>query len=124
MSDIQCGNVYEWKQNEMSLQIPLDKETLVKNLANIGAWFSSDLTVQYYMLLNKELADYSIFNFLSHNFYKGVQELEEVLDRCGFVQAIDYNHEHNYFEIWVKNRDTNNSHMYILFPCDDFILEI
>lgn len=120
----ECGTVYEWNKQEMSLQPPLPRDVLTKELANIGAWFSSDLTVKYYMLLNRELADYTVFNFLSHNYYKGVEELIEVLDRCGWAQAIEYNHEHDYFEIWVKNKCTLKTHLYLLFPCDDFIIEV
>lgn len=124
MSEIACGTVYELLQEEMNLLSPLTTKELRKDLANIGAWFSVDMNEQYYMLLNKELSDYTVFNFLSMNYSKGLQELVEVLDSRGPILQIDYNHDNKYFEIWVKYAGDDRAHMYILFPCPDFVIEI
>lgn len=124
MSEIACGTVYELLQEEKTLMSPLTAKQLRKDLANIGAWFSIDMHEQYYMLLNKELSDYTVFNFLGMNYNKGVQELTEVLESRGPILQIDYNHTNKYFEIWVKYIEDNRPHMYILFPCPDFVIEI
>lgn len=124
MSEIPCGNLYTMAQEEMKKVLPMNNYDLQRDLANIGAWFSIDMQEQYYMLLNRELSDYTVFNFLGMNYSKGVEELLEVLDGRGPVLQIDYNHDNKYFEIWVKYLMDNTPHMYILFPCSDFIIEI
>lgn len=124
MGNVECGTIYGWNQQEMNLQTPLDTQTVTKTLVNVGAWFSSNMKVHYYMLLNREFNDYTIFNFLSQNFYKGVQELQETLENRGLILAVEYNHTNDYYEIWLKSNQDGLSHMYLLFPCDDFIIEI
>lgn len=124
MSEIPCGNLYTMAQEEMKKVLPMNNYDLQRDLANIGAWFSIDMQEQYYMLLNRELSDYTVFNFLGMNYSKGIEELLEVLDGRGPVLQIDYNHDNKYFEIWVKYLMDNTPHMYVLFPCSDFIIEI
>lgn len=124
MTEIPCGTLYTMAQEEMKKVLPMNNYDLQRDLANIGAWFSTDMQEQYYMLLNRELSDYTVFNFLGMNYSKGIEELLEVLDGRGPVLQIDYNHDNKYFEIWVKYLMDNTPHMYILFPCSDFIIEI
>lgn len=125
MNKITCGTVYEMLQEEMSATaLPLSAKQLGLDLANIGAWFSVYVDNKYYMLLNKELSDYTIFNFLGMNYAKGIQELKEVLDSRGDILQIDYNHDNKYYEIWVRYFEDQRAHMYILFPCPEFVIEI
>lgn len=124
MSEVACGTLYNWLQEDMKHVEPLTAKQLRLDLANIGAWFSVDMYGKYYMLLNKELSDYTVFNFLDMNYSKGVQELKEVLQGRGPILQIDYNKDNKYFEIWVKYWEDNLPHMYILFPCPDFVIEI
>lgn len=116
--------IYAMNQMVMDTVTPMTQRAKDKEFANIGAWFSSDLNEKYYMLLNGDLRDYTIFNFITMDFNKGVQELIEVVESRGIVLSIDYNHDHEYFEIWVRHRQDDKSYVYLLFPCSDFIVEV
>lgn len=119
------ATVYEFLQQEKNSRELMPKDAYHETMTNVGAWFSSDMKHKYYMLLNNELHDYTVLNFIQYNFNQGVEELEKVLKRCGPVIDIEYNHEQHYFEFWVRsNYDEGYPHMYILFPCDDFIVEV
>jgi hypothetical protein len=122
MSEGVLGTVYELCKTQMETLEPLDEATQKSELVNIGGWFSSNLCSRYYMLLNNELHDYTIFNFTNFNFTTGVKELSEVLQSRGDIISIDFNHDNNYFEIWMKNN--GQLFMYLLFPCDDFVIDI
>lgn len=122
MEQIEVGTVYEWVKKEKEASQPMSDNKINELLSNIGAWFSVDLNNQYYMLLSNENRDYTVFNFLTDNYYKAVQELKEVLSTRGNIHSIDYNHAEKYYEIWMKKDDELS--IYLLFPCNDFIIEI
>ena len=122
MAEVGLGSQYELCQLEVLKSGPMPQDELNKELTNIGAWFSSNMGTHYYMLLNNELHDYTIFNFMNYNFAQGVKELREVLDSRGVIYKIEFNHENNYFELWVVNGE--EAHMYLLFPCGDFVIDI
>jgi hypothetical protein len=122
MAEIGVGNMYDMCKIETLQKQPMNPEDYRKELVNVGSWFSSNLGTQYYMLLNNELHDYTVFNFINYNFAKAVDELEEVLNSRGAVYGIDFNHDNNYFEFWIVSGD--EAHMYILFPCNEFVIDI
>lgn len=123
MTDLEGGTTYEWAQETLKNVEPLNERDLQNNLSNIGAWFSSDMHEQYYMVLNRELSDYTVLNFLSMNYNQGVQEIKEIFDCRGPILRVDYNHENHYFEVWIRYHD-DMPHMYVIFPCPDFVIEI
>lgn len=124
MADIECGTVYDLARAQLQDAAPLDEYEIRNLFSNIAAWFSVDITDQYYMLLCRELADYTVFNFLSMNYDKGKSELLEVIQSRGSVIRVDYNHEQKYFEIWVRYNKDHEPHMYAFFPCNDFVIEV
>lgn len=124
MSEVGCGTTYEWAQNDMRNKEPMAKHELRDNMANIGAWFSSNWESKYYMLLNRELSDYTIFNFKTKNYNKAVEDLYDLFAVRGPILDIDYNHDYHYFEIWTHYQGDDTPHMYILFQCPDFVIEV
>lgn len=94
------------------------------HFANIGAWFSTDMDSDYYMILNKELSDYTILHFNNMNYDKGIQEVKEVLAERGNVIWIEYDHDYRYFKVWLRHNSDNYPHMYAILPCEDFVIEI
>lgn len=123
MENVELGTVYDWAKMDKQAMPPSSEKAIAKQMVNIGSWFSSNLKAKYYMLLSNERRDYTVLNFLGHNYDLALQELQELFDYRGTVHSIDYNHEHNYYEIWIKDA-SDAMVVYLLFPCDDFIVEI
>lgn len=124
MAKIDVGTVYDWARAEMnaSQKKPMIKTVRRAAFINIGEWLSATMNTKYYMLLNNERRDYTIFNFINFNYTQGVQELEEVIDSRGELINIEYNHELGYYEIWIKIEDVY--YVYLFFECDDFVIEV
>ena len=101
----------------------MDNKTFHDYVMNMSLWFSQPHR-SYFMFLNNELHDYTIFNFIEPNYAEGMEELKKLILSRGVPVAIDYNHEHDYYEVWVRDVQKKSAHMYILFVCDDFMIEI
>lgn len=86
-------------------------------------WFNMRLD-GYAMLLSNERHDYTVF----HLYQKAnpnppavaAAECIGCLTDRGTILAIDKNEQDNY-EIWVKI--DGEPYFYLLFPCDDFVIE-
>lgn len=122
MAEVTMGTLYEMNQQLVRQLNPLPEEKLAKSLSSVGAWFSSNLKERYYMLLNKELSDQTVFHFNSENYTKAVQELREVLEERGKIMSIDYIHSEDAYEIWLKSDD--DVRMYMLFGYSWGVIEI
>ena len=90
---------------------------------NMSLWFSQPHR-SYFMFLNNEERDYTIFNFIEPDYHEGFEELKKLILSRGKPLAIEYNHDKDYYEVWLKDLHTGEAHMYILFVCDPFIIEI
>ena len=42
----------------------------------------------------------------------------------GDVVGIEYNHERDYWEIWIKNREGTDTNMFVLFDCSGLVVDI
>lgn len=114
-------NMYGINKQIMSQVNPLEKDLLQQEIGNVSAWFGSKIENKYFMLLCNERKDYTIFNTEQHNYAYAASELLACLEERGNVLSIDYDHEFHYYEIWV--RDDTDTYMYLLFPCNDFVIE-
>lgn len=121
MGNINLGTLYDLNKQIMIQQNSLSAEDYRHSLTNICGWLSSNNN-KYYMLLNRERADYTVFNMLDFNYNKILNELREVLDYRGTILAIDYVHGEDYYDIWIKI--DNEAFLYKFFQCDDFVIEI
>ena len=121
MSDISMTQ-YEMYKNLYSKVDPLDEERLAGRLNTIGNWFGAKLPNTYFMLLCRERNDYTIFKILRHNYYRTCQELQEVLENRGEVVDIEYVHGSDCYQCWIRKDGIVS--MYMLFPCDDFVIEV
>lgn len=124
MSDynISMGTLYEMNQQIMSQLAPMNDKMVDIELANVGVWFGSQRDFRYFMLLDKYRADYTVFNIESSNYHKATCELKALLQERGNILSVEYNHNAEYYEIWVDIDGTAN--MFVLFPCNDFIITI
>jgi hypothetical protein len=99
---------------------PQDKATMDYNWNVIGDWFGKDKT-RWFMIMCKERSDFTLLHILNNNFFKGVQELQEILGSRGKIWAIQYQHGEDTFEIWVKIKD--EMFMFMLFGADWMVVE-
>lgn len=119
---INMGTLYQ-TNCDIYKQLPqMTKEAFETQTLNVAAWFSSRTERKYFMFLCRELNDYTIFEFIDPNYDKAKEELRDLITSRGLPILIDYNHQQDSYEIWIKRN--NEVHMYMLFPCDDFIIPI
>lgn len=121
MANIEVSQ-YDIYKNLYANMDPLDDSKLSSRLNTIGNWFGAKLPNTYFMLLCRERNDYTIFKLKSPNYYQACQELKETLQSRGDIIDIEYIHGDDCYQCWVKN--TGAVSMYMLFPCDDFVIEI
>lgn len=105
-------------------QMPaMDEEKLKKKMISIGGWFSTNPNCKYFMCMCKEISWYTLFYLKSSNYTKAVEELEKTLHIRGEIVDINYIHEQNAYECWIKNRQ-GEIEMYYLFEYDWGVVEI
>ena len=121
MNDLSL-NEYAFNQSMMEQMPPIDEDTLRQNLGTLSAWFGSNIDFRYFMMLNNDLHDYTVFDVGSKNYYNASVELYECLKYRGEVVAIDFNHDYDYYEVWIRHRTEEKICLYIIFPCNDFII--
>ena len=95
---VTVGSLYEMNQQVFKQMKPPSQRVIDADLANIGAWFSSQHEAKYYMLLCKERSDYTIIHFNNYNFNKAVDELKEILEERGDIMGFDYVHGDDIYE--------------------------
>lgn len=122
---ITAGSLYDMnKQLFKKIKAPSEESVSIE-LANIGAWFSSNLNTKYYMLLCKERSDYTLFHLEDFNYDKATQELREVLEERGEIMGFDFVHGENAYQCWVREReDDHNVFMFMLFDADWMVIDI
>lgn len=121
-STVNMGTLYEFNQSIMAQMPPMDPDMVDIELANVGVWFGSQRSFHYFMLLNNDRHDYTVFNMLGPNYHLAKEELKGLLEERGRILYIEYNHDRDDYEIWVSIEGV--PYMYILFPCNDFVIEI
>lgn len=126
------GNLYEFNKiayNKVTA-IPADKAE--EKFKEIETWFgatygtlneSSGTETHYQMLLCRELSDYTVFAQLSSNAEAATLDLQDVVSGRGALLDVVYNSDVNAYEIWIRAKQDNDVHMYMLFRCDDFVIE-
>ena len=122
MAEIALGNLYELNQQAMSKLEPLNKEEINKQKRIIEGMFFEGSS-RYFMMLNKERADYTVFevpNITYANEMAG--ECIDCLKNRGKILSIERETpEISAIEIWIRGMDKVN-YMYMLFPCDAMII--
>lgn len=123
MTDVEMGTLYEANQEAYKNLTPPDEKELDTQLASVGAWFSSKYKDTYFMLLCRELYDFTVFKLEGSEYFEAVQELKEVLESRGTILEVVYSHDFHFYECWIKDK-TGEVFMYAFFPCDDFVIEV
>ena len=122
---ITVGSLYEMNKQLFKQIKPPSEQIVNLELANIGAWFSTNINTKYYMLLCKERSDYTLFHLDDFNYNKAIQELKEVLEERGDIMGFDFVHGENAYQCWVRERDDEHQvYMFMLFDADWMVVEI
>ena len=118
------GSVYDLNRSLYKNVPPMAADSAQEFFNNVGMWFSSKPGNVYFMFLCRELNDYTIFHFGTTNFAQGQTELEDLVKSRGELKDIEYNHDTDSYDFWVTSVFDEEVHMYKLFMCQDFIIEI
>ena len=119
---IEVGTLYELNQQILN-QLPAQpQEHLQRQFGYIKNWII-DNQCQYYMLLCREKADYTLFNVKSLKAETIIiQELQECIKNRGTLMSISKALV-DAWEIWIKDFD-GNVNVYMLFECGPMVIEI
>lgn len=123
MADISAGTLYEINQSIMSTQTKMTKKEWDTATKVIKAYFRNNAEQKYFMLLCKEIADYTIF-VLSASLSSEIacNELKELITERGEILSIEEN-DNSAIEIWIKRNDDNTPHAYYLFQYGRAVIE-
>lgn len=119
---VSMGTLYQTNCDIYKQLPPMPAEEFSRKTLNIGGWFSSRTKRKYFMFLCRELNDYTVFEFIDPNYNAATNEIRDLITSRGLPVLIDYNHEQDAYEVWIKRK--GEVHMYMLFPCDDFMIRI
>lgn len=123
MAEVSMGNVYELNQSAISNFPPLNESDIRKNLRKLEKYFANSNT-QYYMLLCRELYDYTIYTIdrKHYNKQKAASEVMLTLQERGQIVEIDQTDDKVAYEFWVIYNEDNKAHVYYLFPYDKAVI--
>ena len=123
MSEIMMGTLYDINKAAIINMPSLTNSELKKNLKKIKQFFL-DKTDKYFMLLNRETYNFTLFNLGNKNeiaMKQTMDDFKECLDNRGRIVSIETDSAGNY-EIWIVD-DFNEALVYYLFPYDLGVIE-
>lgn len=123
MSDITMGTLYDMNKAAIVGMPSLTSAEFKKNLKQIKQFFL-EKTDKYFMLLNRETYNFTLFNLGNKNeiaMKQTINDLKECLDNRGCVVSIEPDSAGNY-EIWIVDEE-NGALVYYLFPYDLGVIE-
>lgn len=122
MAEVSMGTVYDMNKTASEKEELLNKPALGTRLKRIEK-FIKETNNTYFMLLNKETANYTLFNIQNKdrvNF--AISELKECLINRGDIVSIDLTEDKDAYEIWLRNEDGDIA--YFFFPYDLGVIEV
>lgn len=122
MSEVMMGTLYDMNKAAIVNMSSLTNKELNKNLKKIKQFFL-EKSDKYFMLLNRETYNFTLFNLGNKNdiaMKQTIDDLEECLNNRGRIVSIEPDSAGNY-EIWIVN--DNEALVYYLFPYDLGVIE-
>lgn len=123
MADISMGTLYDMNKAAIMSMPSLTGSEFKKNLKKIKQFFL-EKTDKYFMLLNRETYNFTLFNLGNKNeiaMKQTIDDLKECLNNRGRVVSIESDSMDSY-EIWIVDED-NEALVYYLFPYDLGVIE-
>lgn len=133
MAEISLGTLYDFNKAAMKNEKPLDPILFNKKITAIVKDIRTSKEGEsqarfYWMLLNNERKDYTIFHINEPNTYYSYtvkqleEDLKETLQNRGQVLSIDKLEDGNY-EIWIRDLVTEDNIVYYLFDYTFGVIE-
>lgn len=123
MADVTMGTLYDMNKAAIINMPSLTNSEFKKNLKKIRQFFL-DKNDKYFMLLNRETYNFTLFNLGNKNeitMKHIMDDLKECLNNRGRVVSIEPDSAGNY-EIWIVDK-SNEALVYYLFPYDIGVIE-
>lgn len=123
MDNIKMGTLYDMNKIAVSKEKPLSNKEFAQKLYDIKQ-FCISCPDQYFMLLNRENYDFTLFNLgkTIHKINKIIyDDLKECLQNRGKVISIDLTENKDAYEIWIKIN--NEVFVYYFFPYDQGVIQ-
>lgn len=132
MAEMMIGTQYDINKQgfESGMIKPMLALEAISKLNDLGKWAVDMTSAKYFMLLNREAYDFTVFNNLTGDKVKLSGEVQEVLESRGEIALIEYNDEQQVYEIWVecnewmKMRAQSDYVMFLFFPCNSWVIEV
>lgn len=89
-------------------------------------WTALDKTAQYFMLLNREKSDYTVFSIsdLEENYTDMWNEILDIMENRGYAMKDIAPNDQGNIEYWVQDKQTKECFMYLLFSYDWGVIEL
>ena len=117
-------SMYELNQQAYKNVKPMTKEKINNAVFDILDYMEKHIDCKYYMLLCRELNDYTLFNKINvSSFQTSARTVIEIASSRGALLDVRPNEEMGYIEFWVKHNSDNEPHMYLFFNAADFVIE-
>ncbi len=121
MSEINMGSVYNANKEIMNNFTPITDPIIInKSVIEVTNWMKNKN--QYFMLLNNENKDYTIFNVINHDWEECKAALKDCILNRGDLLEIEYIEETDAYEIWIRTSGEN--FVYYFFSYDNAVLEV
>ena len=123
MADVSMGNIYELNQSALSGFPPLNADDIRKGKKKLEKYFANS-KAEYYMLLCRELYDYTLYTIdrKHYNKSKAAFEVIETLLERGEIVEISQTEDKVAYELWVIYNEDKTAHVYYLFPYDNAVI--
>lgn len=115
-------NLYELNKTLYKSMPDLSFNEVQKKKMKIAGWISKTNN-DYYMLLNRELADYTVFATIDNYGAPIIDELFDIIYHRGIsIKSIEIDEEeYQWIQFWIKT--DNDILMYAFFPYDNGVIE-
>ena len=118
--------LYEMNKNLMANETPLTGKEVAAKRMQMDHWLTEDEgKMEYLMLLNNELKDYTIIK-LSPEVNKIAYTTDVIIDcmtNRGTIYSI-FKNDNNAWEIWIKYKKDNEFYVYYLFDYSTAVVDI
>ena len=127
MAELTLGNLYEFNKQAMKNEPPMDPIIFNTKIHDIAEEIRTAKD-SYWMLLNHERKDFTIFHLKKENSVLKwmtdslANDLKETLQNRGQILSIDKQEDGNY-EIWIRDFDTEENFVYYFFDYTNAVIE-
>ena len=129
-TEISGSSLYEMNQIIMQSEPLMSKEDTLKSIEKLAIWiYDKSNTEKYFMMLCKDLSDYTVFNIdkentgnaVAHHCNTMAVDVIDCIKNRGDLISIEETEDKNAWEIWIKIMD--KTYAFYLFPYTSAVIE-